>query len=593
MRRWSPAALLLGLLAPAAHAQFSLYQVSGTADLPVGALFSFGSAYPNLPDAATFVLRNTTSLTQTVELLSISGYGFSLSGAQAPVVLQPGGSVQFTVAFQGTTVASYSGSLEATGISVSLTAQVNPTVTYEVVLPSGAASPLGAAAVGFGGVQIGSNATVHFEAVNLTADALTVDPISVTAGDFALVGPSPGGTVLGPQESAGFSIHFSPTAAGTRTALLSIGNWRFPLTGTGVSPPFSLSQVLGTAEVSVGAQFSFPTAYPNAPEAVEFSILNTTSQTQPLAVLLVSGAGFSLTGAAAPMNLPAGGSAQFTVTFLGAAIGSYSGSLDITGIPAVALTATVALAPVLTYEVQLPSGTSPLGTTVNFGSVQVGSNATVNFLAINQSPVALTVDAIGLSGDFALVGPSPSGTVLAPGATAGFSIQFSPTVAGTRTGVLSIGSQQFTLTGAGAALTYAVQLPSGTTPLGTAAVNLGSVQVGSNVALSFLATNQAAIPLTVDLISVAAGDFALVGPSPSGRVLGPGASVGFSIGFSPTAAGTRTAVLSIGNWQFTLTGTGAVLTYELRPTSTVLSAAGVNFGNVQLGSNATLSFLAL
>ena len=143
MRCWRAAGLLLGLLAPAAYAQFSLYQVSGNADLPVGSLFSFPTAYPNMPEAVTFLLGNTTNQAQTLALLSVSGVGFSLTGAAAPVTLQAGGSVQFTVTFEGATVASYSGSLDATGVSLTLTATVAAALTYEVQLPSGGASPLG------------------------------------------------------------------------------------------------------------------------------------------------------------------------------------------------------------------------------------------------------------------------------------------------------------------------------------------------------------------------------------------------------------------------------------------------------------------
>ena len=481
MRCWRAAGLLLGLLAPAAYAQFSLYQVSGNADLPVGSLFSFPTAYPNMPEAVTFLLGNTTNQAQTLALLSVSGVGFSLTGAAAPVTLPAGGSMQFTVTFQGTvlgTVAtSYSGSLDATGVSLTLTATVAAALTYEVQLPSGGASPLGRAAVNFGSVQVGSSATVSFLAVNSTSTQLTVDPISLAPGDFALVGASPTGTSLDPQASASFSIEFSPTAAGARSAVLSIGSLQFTLTGTGAAASqFSLFQVSGNAELPAGTQFGFGSVDPNQPDAVTFCLLNTTSQTQTVTVLSVSGAGFSI-DAAAPMSVKAGASVQFTVTFEGAITGPYSGSLDVAGI-VVALTANVAAG--LTYEVQLLSGTNALGAAaVNFGSVQVGSNRAVGFLAVNLTTAALTVDPISVAaGDFALVGGSPSGTSLSPQASASFSIEFSPTAAGTRTAVLSIGSRQFTLTGSG------VSPPLPTPELSVTLGEAQSAQQGS-VAVSF------------------------------------------------------------------------------------------------------------
>lgn len=263
MKRWCSAILLLGLLAPAALAQFSLSQVSGSAEVPVGTLFSFGSEYPNAPETVTFALLNTTSQTQTVALLAVSGVGFSTDAA-APMILKAGVSVQFTIKFQGATAGAYSGSLDMTGISVLLTANVVQALTYEVQLPSGT-SPLSAAPVDFGSVQVGSNTTLNFLAVNQTTLVLTVDPISVAAGDFALVGPSPSGTALNPQASAGFAIQFTPTAAGTRTAVLSLGSRQFTLTGSGVSPPLpipTLSVALGEAQSaqqgSVSVSFGAP-----------------------------------------------------------------------------------------------------------------------------------------------------------------------------------------------------------------------------------------------------------------------------------------------------------------------------------------------
>lgn len=90
MRCWRGAALLVGLLAPAAHAQFSLYQTSCGAGQPVGALFSYGSVPPGLPDTVTFCLLNTTNQTQTMTLLSMSGVGFKLNGAAAPTQVKGG-----------------------------------------------------------------------------------------------------------------------------------------------------------------------------------------------------------------------------------------------------------------------------------------------------------------------------------------------------------------------------------------------------------------------------------------------------------------------------------------------------------------------
>jgi len=253
MKRWRGAMVALCLLAPPARAQFTLYQISCVAGQPVGALFSFGSMYPNQAEPQTFCLLNTTASTQTVALLSVNGEGFSINAA-APMSVKAGASVNFTITFQGAMVASYSAWLDITGVpQVLLTASVVPALTYEVQLPSGAAV-LGATAIDFGSVQVGSDAKLNFLAVNQTASSLTVDPIGVGPGDFALAGPSPGGESVDPQTSASFAIRFSPTVAGTRTAVLSIGSQQFTLTGTGVSPPLPNPLAMVTLDAVQSAQ---------------------------------------------------------------------------------------------------------------------------------------------------------------------------------------------------------------------------------------------------------------------------------------------------------------------------------------------------
>jgi hypothetical protein len=492
MKRWHGAILALALLAPAAQAQFSLYQASCTAGQPVVQLFRFPTTNPNMPDAVKFCLLNNTSSPQSLTLLAVSGVGFTLSGASAPATVPAGGNMNFAVTLDGATTGYYSGALDITGVSpVLLTASVAPGPTYEVQLPSGTAV-LGAAVVDFGSVEMGSSTTLNFLAVNQTAVGVTVDTIGVAAGDFALAGASPSGTPLAPQESAIFTIAFTPTAAGARTAQLSIGTWQFTLTGTGVAQPppqapFSLYQTSCSASQTVGAQFNFPTVYPDTPESAAFCLSNNTSQTQTVAVLSVS-AGFSIPDAAAPMTLKANASVQFTVTFAGAATdGAYTGTLDAAGI-SVALTANVTTAPalpLLTYEVQLASGGpyTLLAAPVNFGSVQLGSNASLSFLAVNQTANSLSVDSIGVTseGDFWLVGSSPGGTALAPGTSAPFSIAFSPTVAGARTATLSVGAWEYALTGTGVAASLQTPAPELTLTLGEAhSAQQGTARVSFN-----------------------------------------------------------------------------------------------------------------
>jgi len=246
MKRWPMAIVALALLAPAAHAQFTLYQKTCTTGTPVGQAFDFGAVYPNqLPDVAAFCLLNSTTSTQTLAQLSVtgSGSGFTLTGAAAPMQVKANGSVNFTVTFNSSTPGYHPGSLSITNISVLLTATVVTGLSYEVQLPAGTVV-LGAAGVDFGGVQVGGSAEMSFLVVNQTGSSLTVDPISVAAGAFALLGPSPAGTALAGGATAYFAIAFSPTAVGPQTAALSIGALQYALTGTGAAAATTVVPVL-------------------------------------------------------------------------------------------------------------------------------------------------------------------------------------------------------------------------------------------------------------------------------------------------------------------------------------------------------------
>jgi hypothetical protein len=311
MKRWALAMIVLALLAPAAQAQFSLYQGACATGTPVVQTFDFGSVYPNqLPDVAAFCLLNSTTATQTVAQLSVTGSGFTLTGAAAPMQLKAGAGVNFTVTFNSSTPGYHPGSMSITGISVLLTATVVAGLSYEVQLASGT-TVLGAGGVDFGNVQVGSNAKLSFLAVNQTASSLTVDPIGVAAGEFALIGPSPAGTALAAGASASFAIAFNPTAVGPQTAVLSIGAMQFPLMGTGVATVVAtvmpvLTVALGEAQSAsqgtVAVSFAGPAESGGSGKVTLYFAAQVLGQLDP-------GIAFSSGGQSAPFTFNAGDTA--------------------------------------------------------------------------------------------------------------------------------------------------------------------------------------------------------------------------------------------------------------------------------------------
>ncbi|MGA3019896.1 MAG: choice-of-anchor D domain-containing protein [Bryobacteraceae bacterium] len=229
--------LLLAIaVMPGAWGQFQLYLVNGSLEQPVAPLYDLGPIEPGLSASVPFRIRNIGNTTSALDLLSVGGSGFTLTGGPAlPATLAPQQSVNFTVVFQSAGIGSYSASLDSVGISVLLTATVPAELTC-LLSTAGATQPLGAATVNFGVVQQGSAVTQHVVLLNQTNVPLTVPALATAGAGFTLSGSTPSGILLQPVQSAGFDVQFSPATAGPANGSLLVGSRSYLLSGTG-SPP--------------------------------------------------------------------------------------------------------------------------------------------------------------------------------------------------------------------------------------------------------------------------------------------------------------------------------------------------------------------
>ena len=228
--------LLAALMAPAAFAQFELYVVNGNVELPVAAVYNYGSIYTGETASAHFRLRNTSNSPATMMTLQVAGAGFTLAGPGLPLPLASQAAADFTVTFTAADPGAYSAGLSSDGISALLTITVQPRLTY-LVQSGGGLVALGAGGVDFGTVQQNSAATRHVVVLNQTSSLLTVPAISISTSDFGVVGVTPSGTLMQPNQSAGFDLQFAPSVAGARSGTLVIGDRSYPLTGMGQDLP--------------------------------------------------------------------------------------------------------------------------------------------------------------------------------------------------------------------------------------------------------------------------------------------------------------------------------------------------------------------
>ena len=216
-----------------------------------------------------------------------------------------------------------------------------------------------------------------------------------------------------------------------------------------------------------------------------------------------------------------------------------------------------------------------------FGSYAVGTTSPTQTVTLtNHQNVALNLSGINVSGDFSQI--NTCGSSVAAQGTCTFTVSFTPTAVGTRTGQVVInddaaGSPQVVnLTGAGG--TPIVTL--GQTSLSFRAL-LGSTTSAKSVKL----TNNGSAQLTISLM-LASGDYTPSGNCLSASPLAPGLSCTINVTFTPTVTGTVLGEVSISDnapgspHLINLTGTG-LTTLSVAPTS-------LAFGTISVGSTSAV-----
>jgi hypothetical protein len=312
-----------------------------------------------------------------------------------------------------------------------------------------------------------------------------------------------------------------------------------------------LTQVVAGTERPVGAVFSFGSIDAGDSTGASFRLRNTGSAAASLSPVTVLGTAFLLVAAPVPASLAPQATFDFTVSFQPSSVGSYSATLQASGTTVVL---TGVAAPALTWQTITPSGVQPLAGPLDFGTVVLGSTASVRLLVLNQTAQPMIVPAVAVSGtDFRLAAESPSGTMLQPLDSAAFTIAFAPTAAGARSGTLTAGTHTYALGGTGKApplpnasmkidlasvrsaqqgvITVALDSPSASAASGTVTMSFSPAPASTtDPAITFASSG-----LTAAFTVAAGDDRATFGQQPSAA---------FSTG---TTAGAITFTLSFGN----------------------------------------------
>jgi hypothetical protein len=472
------------------------------------------------------------------------------------------------------------GSITFTDNAGTGTQTVNLTGQSVITGPAIKLTPSGLA---FSILPVGTASTVQFASLTNTS-ASTVTGLSVgnpsPATDFAIPsGSNNCPTSLNAGGSCNFQITFTPTAAGTRSATITVAN----------------SDANQTLRLAGFGETAAPSAYVRDPKLVFPDQVNgTTSNTQnitlsnngdvPLTIasVVISAGDFAIANNCplTPSTLNGGQSCTVGVTFTPTAAGNRTATVTITdnapGSPRTIPVSGKGLAPTQGLEIDRKTMVFPsqsVGNDVNQPDPQ-----TVTLTNTGNSPVTIS-SIVSSSADYLVANSCPvSPSTLPPGPsgnTCTASITFTPSKAGARPGTLTItdsapgASPKVTMSGTGVADVKTVAV----SPVSVAFVPQ-VVGTSSGFTQNVTVTNTGNTNISISSVTVTTG-YSLQNGCLN-AVLTPATNCAIQIGFTPTTAKVLTGTLTIKDTatsptqKVTLTGTGISTSSEISLSQTTM-----------------------
>jgi hypothetical protein len=414
---------------------------------------SFGNIAVGATGSQALTIRNTGTAALNVTQASLVGTGFTSTGLTLPLSVPPSGSTSFTVGFAPSSAASSSGSITL----------VSNAPTSSLVIPlagTGIVNTLqlsvSPASLSFGNLATGSSSAQNVTISNTGNSSVSISQITATGTAFSTSGITlPLSLAAG--QSTSFSVAFAPTSAGSLSGSVAVVSnatnspATISVSGTGVQPQISV----------VPSSVSFGNVSVGVANTQTITIRNPGTAALSVTQASLAGAGFTSSGLALPLSVPAGGSSSFTVGFTPTSATNFSGSItfisNATNSPLVIPMAGTGISTIL----QLSA--SP--TSLSFGSLTTGTSATQSVTISNTGNSSISISQITESG----AGFSTTGIALplslAAGQATSFSVAFAPTATGSLAGSIAVVSNAansplaIALSGTGTApVSYSVSL---------------------------------------------------------------------------------------------------------------------------------------
>jgi hypothetical protein len=535
----------------------------------------FGSVAVGSSKTLTVTATNSGPASVTVSGAAISTKYFSLVAPSLPITVAAGQSTAIGIKFTPNAAGAFNATLSITSDASNPVPNLTLSGTGTGTTPG--QLTLNPASEDFGSVTVGAKQSQTLTLTNIGGSSVNISQASVSGAGFQLSGITAPLT-LNPSQSMTFTIAFAPQASGNSSGTAAI---------TSDASNASLTIALSGAGVAPGALGSNPTSLNfgsvtvGSKPSLSETVTNTGGSSVTISQVGISGTGFSLSGITAPVTLTAGQSATFTVAFAPASAGTVGGNVTITS---------NASNPTLTIPLSgtgiAPGALGSNPTSLNFGSVIVGSKQSLSETVTNTGGSSVTISQVGISGTGYSLSGITTPVTLTAGQSATFTVTFTPASGGSVSGNVTVTSNAsnptltIPLSGTGVA-------PGG---LGSnpTSLSFSSVTLGSNQSQSETVTNTGGSSVTISQVGISGTGYSLSGIT-TPVTLTAGQSTSFTVTFTPASAGSAS-----GNLTITSNASNPTLTIPLSGTGVALGAVGSNptslsFSSVTLGSNQSQS----
>jgi len=302
-----------------------LATITAAQNPPSRSTVDFGNVQVGSSVIMPITIWNTGKSSSTVNQVTVSGAAFTFVGPTLPIVIPAHQKAQLNGSFAPLTPGPFSGTGTAYYVTTINGQQYNGTMMANLVGTGVADGYLSApGSLSFGSVTVGSSQSQSLTLSNTGGSTLTISNASINGGGFTFSGLSLPYT-LSAGTSTNLTITFSPTKSKSYSSTLTLTSdasdptVNVSLTGTGAATNGTLA--VNPASMSFGNVTIGSSQTQNGTVTANGGGLTLSSATS-------NNPAFTIAGLSLPLNLSAGQSAPFTVTFAPTASGNASATIS-------------------------------------------------------------------------------------------------------------------------------------------------------------------------------------------------------------------------------------------------------------------------